>query len=65
MLASRSEGADANEKAPEYLKKCEQTYLLLANKYNFKVIECVEEDKIRSIEDINDELYKFVFNSLK
>ena len=65
LLSKRQEYVDANEKCPDYLKKCEQTYLLLASKYNFKTIECVKDDKIRDIEDINNELYKFVFNNLK
>lgn len=65
LLSKRKEDGDANEKCPEYLKKCEQTYLLLASKYNFKTIECVKNDKIRDIDDINNELYRFVFNNLK
>ncbi len=65
LLDNRKEDSDANEKCPEYLKKCEQAYLLLAKKYNFKTIECVKGDKIRDIDDINNELYRFVFNNLK
>lgn len=65
LLSKRKEEGDSNEKCPEYLKKCEQTYLLLASKYNFKTIECVKNDKIRDIDDINNELYRFVFNNLK
>lgn len=65
LLSKRKEDGDSNEKCPEYLKKCEQTYLLLASKYNFKTIECVKNDKIRDIDDINNELYRFVFNNLK
>lgn len=65
LLSKRKEDGDANERCPEYLKKCEQTYLLLASKYNFKTIECVKNDKIRDIDDINNELYRFVFNNLK
>ncbi|MCI8778668.1 MAG: deoxynucleoside kinase [Bacilli bacterium] len=65
LLSKRKEDGDANERCPEYLKKCEQTYLLLVSKYNFKTIECVKNDKIRDIDDINNELYRFVFNNLK
>lgn len=65
LLSKRKEDGDANEKCPDYLKKCEQTYLLLASKYNFKTIECIKDDKIRDIDDINNELYRFVFNNLK
>lgn len=65
LLSKRKEDGDANESCPDYLKRCEQTYLLLASKYNFKTIECVKDDKIKDIDEINNELYKFVFNNLK
>lgn len=65
LLSKRKEDGDVHESCPNYLKKCEQTYLLLASKYNFKTIECVKDDKIRDIDDISDELYRFVFNNLK
>ena len=65
FLNKRGEVADENEKNPNYLKKCEQTYLLLAGKYQFKTIECEKDNNIRSIESINDELYTYVFNALK
>lgn len=65
LLNKRKDSADIHERNPEYLKKCEQVYLLLANKYNFKTIECVQNDKIRGINDINEELYRFVFSNLK
>ena len=65
ILNKRKEPADDNEKNINYLKKCEQTYLLLASKYQFKTIECTKDNVIRSIENINDELYNYVFNALK
>ena len=34
----------------------------LKNKYNFKCISCVKEDKLRNIEDINNELYELIRN---
>lgn len=65
LLSKRKEDGDENESHLEYLKKCEQTYLLLASKYNFKTIECVKNDEIRDINNINEELYRFVFSNLK
>ena len=52
-------------KVEKYLEKCEQTYFLIAKKYDFKTIECVLNDNIKSIEQISDELYEFVLRSLK
>ena len=65
LLSKRKEDGDANEMCLDYLKKCEQTYFLLASKYNFKTIECVKNDKIRDIDDISAELYRFILNNLK
>lgn len=64
LLSKREEEADDNERNQDYLRSCEQTYFLLADKYNFKTIECTENDKIRTIEDINDELYLFVLKEI-
>ena len=33
-------------------------------KYNYNIIYCVKDDKIRSIEDINDDVYKLVKKKL-
>ncbi len=54
---------DEHEKDPEYLKKCEEAYLELAGLYNWNIIECVENDKMKSIEEINDDIFKIVKES--
>ena len=65
LLSKRSEKMDGNESDKKYLEKCEQTYFLIAKKYDFKTIECVLNDNIKSIEQISDELYEFILRSLK
>jgi dTMP kinase len=60
LQKSRNEELDQNEIDKKHLKLAEQTYLELRALYHFKMIECVEQDKMRSIEDINDELEKIV-----
>lgn len=65
LLNSREEKADENECNTSYLKSSEETYFLLASKYNFKVVECVLNDSLRTIEDINNELYKIIIANLK
>ncbi len=65
LANKRGEKADQNEKDIEYQSKVEDTYFLLANKYNFKTIECVENNNLKSIEEINNEVYQYVIKLLK
>ena len=47
---------DEHEKSEEHLKKSEVAYLELASFYNWININCIKNDNIRSIEDINKEI---------
>lgn len=51
---------DQNEKSESHLINAETAYIELSNLYNFKVIECVKNDEIRSIKDINDEMFEYL-----
>lgn len=53
---NRGESLDQNEKDKHHLRKAEQTYLELKALYHFKMIECTKDKKMRSIEEINEEL---------
>ena len=53
---------DEHEKSIKHLTMAETSYLELKDKYGFKYISCVKEDKLRDIEDINDELYELIRN---
>ncbi|MBQ6323655.1 MAG: thymidylate kinase [Bacilli bacterium] len=59
-LLKNREYQDENEKNPEHLKAAEDAYLELAELYNWEKIECVKENKLRSIEDINEEIIEIV-----
>ncbi|MCD8562403.1 MAG: dTMP kinase [Bacilli bacterium] len=61
-LAKERGSADLFESNLEHLTKAEETYMLIANKYNFKVIECVEDNKLKSVESISDLIYKEIKN---
>ena len=50
---------DQNE-SNEHLKSAENVYQLLAERYNFDVIYCVDKDKIKTIDEINEEMYQIV-----
>ena len=51
---------DEHEKSPEHLKLAEETYIELSELYNWDRIECVKDETIRTIEDINDEIFKII-----
>lgn len=57
-LRNNRESIDNHEKDEDYLKLSEQAYIELSELYNWKRIECVKEDKIKSIEEINEEIIK-------
>lgn len=59
-LRKNRENIDEHEKSPEYLKDSEDAYIELSELYNWSRIECIKDNKLRSIEDINDEILKIV-----
>lgn len=56
LKSARSEALDELEKSKEHLIAAERAYLELVELYGFDKIECVRDGKIRTIQDINDEL---------
>lgn len=56
---------DQLEMCKEHLINAEKAYLEVANKYGFKTIECVNGEKIKTIEEISDEAYSYVKKLLK
>lgn len=65
LKKKRKELPDEVENNKEYLKKGEEAYLELAEIYNYDVINCVENNKIRTIENINEEVYQKVKKLIK
>lgn len=51
---------DEHEKSEEHLKNAEICYLELVGLYNWKYINCIKDDKIRTIEDISEEILKLI-----
>lgn len=60
LRMGREESLDENEKDVNHLKDAERAYKEIANRYNFQTIECNNGDSIRTIEDIQNELYNFI-----
>lgn len=61
LLKNRS-FIDDDEKSPEHLKQAEDSYIELSELYNWDKIECVRDDKLRSVEEINDEILEIIEN---
>lgn len=52
--------ADIHEKDMAYLTTCRETGRAAARFYGWKVIECVKDGQMRSVEDIHEEIYRNV-----
>ena len=52
--------ADIHEQDMDYLATCRETGRAAARFYGWKIIECVRDGKMRSIEDIHEEIYRCV-----
>ena len=55
---------DIHESDIEYLTKSYNNALYIANKYNWRKINCVKDGTLRSIDDIHDEIYNIVKQSI-
>ena len=55
---------DEHEKSPENIINAEKAYLELSEIYDFTKIECIEYGNLRTIEDIHNEIYNIVKNSI-
>ena len=59
-LMNNRSNIDKVEKSVEHLKNSEEAYIELSELYHWDVIECVKDEKMRKIDDINDELFSKV-----
>ena len=57
--------ADIHEKDMQYLATCREMGRAAANYYGWQVVSCVKDGKMRSIEDIHEEIYGLVKNCLE
>lgn len=51
---------DEHEKDDKFSKKSIDTYLELTNLYNWNKIECIKDNNLRNIEDINEEIMNII-----
>lgn len=55
-LKKNRKSLDGNEKSEKHLINAEKAYIELSELYNWDRIECVESDRIKSIEEISNEI---------
>ena len=58
------EEKDIHESDKEYLKKTYDNAIYIAKNYGFEIIDCVKDGKLRSIEDIQEEIRRIVDNAI-
>lgn len=59
-LKKNRESLDILEGSEEHLKNAEHAYIELSELYNWDKVECIKDNKLRSIEDINDEIFELI-----
>lgn len=59
LLKNRKE-CDEHEKDPEYLKRSEEAYIELSELYGWDRIECIKDGKMKSIQEIHEEIMKLL-----
>ena len=56
---------DIHESDIKYLEKSYENSLYIADKYDWNKINCVEDDRLRSIDSIHEEIYNLVIDRIK
>jgi len=65
LKKNREEQLDQHEVSKEHLIMAENAYKEIADIYNFKTIECSNDSIVKKIEEINEEIYNYVYPFIK
>ncbi|MBR5542658.1 MAG: thymidylate kinase [Oscillospiraceae bacterium] len=65
LMQGRDEKEDLHERDKEYLKGCYESACSLAERYSWERISCVENDRIKTIEEMHEEISEKVFKILR
>lgn len=60
-----SDVKDIHERSPEYLKSSYDNAVFIAEHYGWTRIPCAENNRVRTIDDINGDVFSAVVNALK
>jgi dTMP kinase len=63
-LQNNRKELDEHEKSKDNLINAENAYLEMVDLFKFTKIECVKDSKIRSIDDISNEIYDIIQNNI-
>jgi dTMP kinase len=58
------EEKDIHESDKEYLKRTYDNAIYIAKNYGFEIVNCVKDGKLRTIEDIQEEIRRIVDNAI-
>lgn len=61
-LSSAGQKRDIHEEDENHLRKAYNTAKMVAERFNWEIIECVKEGKMRSIEDIHKDILKIALD---
>ena len=61
---TEQEEKDIHERDSEYLKKTYENAVYIADNYGFKTVNCVKDEKLRTIDDIAGEIRRIIENEL-
>ena len=64
VLKENRASFDEHEIHEDYLQIAEKVYMELCDIYDMKKTECVRDGQIRSLQDINNELYEYIVNMI-
>lgn len=64
LKEKRDEAPDETENDENYLRKGELAYLELAELYHYDTVNCVQDNEIRKIEDISQDVYNLIRRKL-
>jgi dTMP kinase len=64
LKKGRAGRADGHESSPEHLRNAEETYLWLAEKFNWDKIECTSNHKLMCLKT-KEEIHEEVFNKVR
>lgn len=64
LRKTRNTTPDEHEKNKEYLEHAENAYKELAQAYSWKTIECIQDGKIKGIQNISNEVFDYVMSKL-
>lgn len=56
---------DIHESDLAFMKNVSDVSISIADKYNWSYVECIKDNKMRSIEDIHEDIYKIVKEKIK